>query len=84
MLRQQVCWLKNFNGKINLDYIGKFEDLDIVFKNISSQLSIKNLDFPHEKKSKKIDYKMYFNDESIDIVTKYYKDDLETFNYKFK
>ncbi len=84
MLRQQVCWLKNFNGKINLDYIGKFEDLDIVFKKISSQLSIKNLDFPHEKKSKKIDYKMYFNDESIDIVTKYYKDDLETFNYKFE
>ena len=31
------------------------------------------------KKIKKIDYKMYFNDKSIDIVTKYYKDDLETF-----
>ena len=28
MMRQQVYWLKNFDGKIKLDYIGKFEEMD--------------------------------------------------------
>ena len=83
MIRQQVYWLKNFEGKIKLDYIGKFEEIDKVFEEISQHLSIKNISFPHEKKSKIVNYKTCYNDKSIDLVTKYYKDDLKVFNYKF-
>ena len=32
MMRQQVYWLKNFDGKVKLDYIGKFEEMDKVLK----------------------------------------------------
>ena len=83
MMRQQVYWLKNFDGKVKLDYIGKFEEMDKVFEKILSKVSIKKIDFPHEKKSKKVDYKNYFDDKSIDLIAKYYKDDLIRFNYKF-
>ena len=83
MLKQQVYWLQNFDGKIDLDYIGKFENLESVFHKISKKFSLKNFHFPHEKKSNKIDYRKYYDDEIIDLVTKYYKDDLKTFDYKF-
>ena len=54
MMRQQVYWLKNFDGKIKLDYIGKFEEMDKVFEKIFSKVPIKKINFPHEKKSKKL------------------------------
>ena len=38
-LRQQVYWLKNFSGKIDLDYIGRFEEIEKVFENIADQLN---------------------------------------------
>jgi hypothetical protein len=83
MIRPQVYWLKNFEGKINLDYIGKFEEIEVVFKEISRNLSIANIYFPHEKRSKKVDYKTCYDVGSIDLVTRYYKEDLIFFNYKF-
>ncbi|MDA7604994.1 sulfotransferase family protein [Candidatus Pelagibacter sp.] len=83
MIRQQVYWLKNFEGKIKLDYIGKFEEIDTVFKYISKSLAIDNIHFPHEKKSEHIDYRDVYDHKSIDLVTKYYKDDLTFFNYSF-
>ena len=83
MLRPQVYWLKNFEGKIKLDYIGKFEKIETVFGEISKHLSMGNLHFPHEKKSEKINYINYYDNQSKAIVTDYYKDDLNTFNYTF-
>ena len=83
MIRPQVYWLKNFEGKINLDYIGKFEEIEKVFKEISKYLSTGNINFPHEKKTKKINYKDYYNTRTKDLVTNFYKDDLKTFNYTF-
>lgn len=83
MMKQQVYWLKNFKGKINLDYIGRFENIDDVFQKILKNLYIEKISFPHEQKSPKFDYKRYYNDFSIDLVSKFYKDDLEIFNYKF-
>jgi hypothetical protein len=34
MLRPQTFWLKDYAGKIPLDYVGKFEDLNTVFDEI--------------------------------------------------
>lgn len=83
MVKQQIYWLKNFEGKINLDYIGKFEEIEKALEMISKKISDTTILFPHEKKSKKVNYKDYYKGESIDLVTKYYKDDLKFFNYKF-
>ena len=66
-----------------MDYIGKFEDIDNVFKEICTNLSIDKIHFPHEKKSEKINYKDFYNTESKELVADYYKDDLKTFNYTF-
>ena len=38
MIRPQVYWLRNFEGKINLDYIGRFEEIEKVFIEISKYL----------------------------------------------
>ena len=84
MLRPQVYWLKNYDGRVKLDYIGKFENIDEVFKKISTYLTNKNITFPHYNKSKKVDYKLYYDDESIDLVSKYYQEDLKTFSYTYE
>lgn len=83
MIRPQVYWLKNFKGKIKLDYIGKFEQINEVFENISKFLSLNNISFTHEKKTEPVDYKSVYDDKSIDLVTNYYKDDLNFFDYNF-
>ena len=39
MIRPQVYWLRNFEGKINLDYIGRFEEIEKVFIEISKWIT---------------------------------------------
>lgn len=82
-LKPQTYWLKNFRGNIDLDYIGRFEKIEETFSEICAVLNIDDVVFPHEKKSDNQDYRNNYDKESIDIVEKFYKDDIETFNYRF-
>ena len=38
----------------------------------------------HDKKSKHKHYSDYYNDETKDIVYKFYKDDVDCLSYKFE
>lgn len=80
----QLNWLKDDNGNlIKIDKILRYEkdEYDDLFKNIL-KLSDYNIEIMvHPTKHKHYSY--YYNDESIKLVTKYYKEDLEFFKYDF-
>lgn len=83
MLRPQTYWLKNFEGKIDLDFIGKFENLDEDFNEVKERLGNPNLRLPHKIKGSSEDFRNYYTSETIEIVQRIYKEEIELFNYKF-
>ena len=76
-------WLTNPNGKILVDFIGKFENLESDYDYICEKLNIKDHKLPHKNKSKRKNYREYYNDSTKQIIADWYKKDIDYFNYKF-
>jgi len=82
MFMPQWNWLINKKGKILVDFIGRFENLEADFAQVCSRLN-RQADLPHLKKSERGDYRQYYNEASIEIVGKWFKTDIENLGYKF-
>ena len=82
MLMPQTEWIKVDNAPA-LDFIGRFENLNEDWKEVSKILNISN-QLPHLNKSQRDShYKSYYNADSRKIIEKYFKVDLEKFSYTF-
>ena len=72
-------------GKISVDNVGRFENLHNDFSKITKEIIGSTIDIRHHhnqtKRSK--DYKEYYNKETVEIIRKAYKEDIETFNYEY-
>ena len=73
------------NGKIAVDFVGKFENLKRDINKIHKKLRLpkKRFYFPHTKKNKKTDYLEYYNQESKKLVEEIWSKEFEFFKYKF-
>ena len=76
-------FFKNKNNKIDLNFIGKFENLDKDFEKVKKELNLNFKKIPHKNKSKHKHYTEYYNDETKQIVAKKYAKDIEHFGYEF-
>ena len=66
-----------------LDFIGKFENLQEDFTQICDKLEIKDSMLPHKFKTDHKPYWEYYDDETREMVEKHYEVDINYFNYKF-
>jgi hypothetical protein len=69
-----------------MDFIGRFESLEEDWKHVCKKIKIKHNKLPHLLKTKPENksYRDYYLDqESIDIVSRIYADEIKRFNYKF-
>lgn len=82
MFMPQLNWITDKNGKILVDEIIYFENLDGEFKKVLKKLG-RNKTLPHIKKSNHRNYREYYDQETIEIVRNWYKRDIECFGYKF-
>jgi hypothetical protein len=71
------------NNEIRCDFLGKFESLEEDYNKVCKILGVEKALLPHYKKSLRKDYRSYYNDASRAIVEKYYKKDLDEFDYTF-
>lgn len=78
----QKSYVANNNGKLILDDIFRFEELDLAMKIISKKLHIP-LELGMYNTSNHKNYRNYYDDESKDIIENLYKEDIEIFNYEF-
>jgi len=77
-LRTMDYWLDS-----KVDYIGRYEQLQLSYKHICKKCGIPYSVLPETNKSRHKHYTKYYNNESISIVSKLYKIDLDRFNYKY-
>ena len=73
----QTKWIEG-----GIDLIMRYENLEKDFHKVQEYL---NFDMPlgHYNKSKRSKYQDYYNDDLKKLITKWFKDDIERFEYQF-
>ena len=80
----QVDWLKDLNGNINMNFIGRYESLQKDFNSLCKKINKPTVKLSSEKKLKgKPHYSKFYNTNSIKTIERLYKDDIKYFNYEF-
>lgn len=78
----QVEWLKDDEGKISIDFIGKFESINEDFDQIKKAIGIE-AELPHLNPTKRAGYQSYYDDETREIVAHWFREDIKVFGYRF-
>lgn len=89
-LQPQSHFITDDDGKINVDFIGRFEnfegDLRLLLKRFAlgrSFFGLFNRKIPKVNASRRKNTGIYYDDESRELVARIYKKDIELFNYQF-
>lgn len=80
--RPQTDFLLDSSGKVSLDFIGHFENLQNDFDYIAKRLG-KQVRLPDSNKSRHGDYQAYYDDETRNIVAQVYSRDIALLGYTF-
>ncbi|MEH0157673.1 sulfotransferase family 2 domain-containing protein [Limibacter armeniacum] len=83
MFQSQLDWLKNNEELIDVDFIGKFERIVDDFKIVANNIGLENCDLPHLNKTKKVNYRDYYNDNTAGIIERHFKEDIMKFGYEY-
>jgi len=80
---EQISYLIDYNGKILVDSVGRFESLDRDYAKICAVLKLPVKALPHYRKSTHQQYRRYYNDQSRKIIAERYRNDIAAFGYRF-
>ena len=78
----QVEFLKDSFGRIDMDFIGRFENLQQDFEKVAGELGV-DAQLPHLNQSRSADYRSFYTEESRARVAEVYAEDVGAFGYRF-
>ena len=81
MFMPQSDWITDQRGKIIVDEVCRFENLNADFGRVCEKLGIRNVTLPHTKSSKRGHYSDYYDDEAAQIVRRCFEKDIDHFGY---
>jgi len=79
----QVTFLNDIFGQVNMDFIGRFENLGEGFNTVATKLNIK-AQLPHLNQSRSKPYQAFYTAKSRAIVERLYARDIARFDYQFE
>lgn len=83
-VERHIHWHSFYEIKeINIDFIGRFENLQQDFDYVCEQTGMPKQHLSHMRASEHKHYTEYYNDETREIVAGKYAKDIEYFGYKF-
>lgn len=84
-IQSQLDYLIDLQGKILVDFIGHYENLNEDFSEITRHIGVDHLSLPHKRKAtdRNKDYRSYYDDRLAEKVGDYFKRDIEALDYRF-
>ncbi len=82
MFQPQTQWLVDEQGELLVDFVGRFENLEVDFQRVCQSLNLK-LALGHKKKSKRGSYRDYYSSNSRDLIADIFASDIQIFDYNF-
>jgi hypothetical protein len=82
-LRPQTWWISNFNGDIDLDFIGRFENLQKDFDKACELMSIEPVQLPYKIKGSSSDYRDEYDETTKKLVSNCCREEIKLFGYSF-
>ena len=71
------------DGERFTNFVGKFENLEEDWRSVSQRIGIQDQIKKNKYRTSKEYYRSFYTEELIEIVSDFYKRDLELFNYEF-
>jgi len=81
---QQYKFIFDENGKVIIDFLGRFESFHRDVNYVLARLGIKKRTIPHRMKTVHRPYQEYYDNEAIEIVQSIYSKDITAFGYTFQ
>jgi len=81
LFQPQHTFIADDNGKLMVDYVGRFEDLDGSFKHVCEKINIPFKSLNKINTSKHQHYETYMDDDLKQAVLEHYKYDFELLGY---
>jgi len=83
-IERQTDYLKDLDGTILVDFIGRYENLQEDYEEACRRIGIKARPLPHKRQAlDRKDYRSYYDDKLALMVMEYFKPDIEEFGYTF-
>jgi hypothetical protein len=83
-IEQQTDYLKDLDGEILVDFIGRYENLVEDYEEACRRIGIKAQPLPHKRQAKdRTDYRSYYDDNTADKVAQHFKLDIDILEYHF-
>ena len=82
-LKTQLYWITNKKGEIQMDFIGRFENLEDDFSYVANVLKIANKKLAKLVVGDGQNYSQFYDEEMKNIISRKYRDEIALFNFKF-
>ncbi len=77
---QMLC---DKNGKLLMDFVGRFENLNQDWEKLCKSANIPHQQLAHINKTKHRDFREYYDDASIELVADNWAEEIKLFDYSF-
>lgn len=82
--RPQIESLVGLHGELMVDYVGRYEHLQVDFTSILRHIPLPPRNLPHKRRSQReADYRTMYSDRLAEQVGQHFASDLHAFHYTF-
>ena len=80
-----VNWLKNKDGEVDMDFIGRFENLEGDVATVMEKIGLPSSSaLPHINREPHPRYTTFYDSETVDLVGSMMEDDISYFGYNYE